>query len=161
MAMNGGHIVKVAKSARPRHALLAAFSEKRLDDGGAVGGEDAGSDFHMMVEVRVGQDFEAGADPATFGIVGAIDEPRDTSLDDGARAHAAGLDGDVERGISKAVVAKKAGGFAKGDDFCMRRGIAVANGAIVSARKNFAVFHEQCTDRDFVCVGRGARFSER
>jgi len=159
--MNGGHIVKVAKSARPRHALLAAFSEKRLDDGGAVGGEDAGSDFHMMVEVRVGQDFEAGADPATFGIVGAIDEPRDTSLDDGARAHAAGLDGDVERGISKAVVAKKAGGFAKGDDFGVSGGVAVADRAVTGKSEDLAVMDEHGADGDFAGGSRGACFGER
>ena len=28
---------------------LAAFSEERLEDGGAVGGEDARGDFYMMV----------------------------------------------------------------------------------------------------------------
>ncbi len=84
---------------------LTAFAEERLEDGGAVGGEDAGRDFNLMVEARVGEDFEAGADGAAFGIVGAVDEARNTGLDDGACAHAAGLDGDVERGITKAVVA--------------------------------------------------------
>ncbi len=68
-------------------AKLTAGSEERLDDGGTFGGEDARSDFYLMVEARVGEDFEAGADGATFGIVGAVDEPRDTGLEDCARAH--------------------------------------------------------------------------
>jgi len=85
----------------------------------------------VMVEARVGEDFEAGADGAAFGIVGAIDEARDPGLNDGAGAHAAELDGDVERGIRKAVVAKKAGGFSQSNDFGVGRGVAIANGAIV------------------------------
>jgi len=43
-----------------------------LQDGGAVRGEDTGSDFYMVVKPRVGEDFEAGADGAAFGIVSAI-----------------------------------------------------------------------------------------
>src|SRR5712664_3166260 len=102
---------------------LTARSEERLDDGGAVGGEDAGGDFNLMVEARVGKDLEAGADGAAFGIVGTVDEARDAGLDDGARAHAAGFDGDIECGTSEAVVAKKAGGFAQGDDFGVGGGV--------------------------------------
>ncbi len=33
----------------PKHALVAACSEERLNDGGALGGEDAGRDFYLMV----------------------------------------------------------------------------------------------------------------
>ena len=83
---------------RLKLALLAACSEERLDDGGTFGGEDARSNFHLMIKARVGEDFEAGADGAAFRIVGAVDETRDTGLEDCARAHAAGLDGDVESG---------------------------------------------------------------
>src|SRR5437016_6078312 len=110
-------IAKIASECALRHALLAAFSEERLDDGCAVGGEDSGSDFYLMVEARVGEDFETGADGAALGIVGAVDEARDTGLDDGTRAHAARLDGDIQCRIGKAIVAKTAGGFAQSDDF--------------------------------------------
>ena len=83
-----------------QRVLLAACCEERLDDGCTFGGEDARSKFYLMIKARVGEDFEAGADGATFGIVGAVDETRDTGLEDCARAHAAGLDGDVESGTS-------------------------------------------------------------
>ena len=49
------------------------LGEERLQDRRAVRGEDAGSDFHLMVEAGAGEDFEAGADGAAFGIVGAVD----------------------------------------------------------------------------------------
>jgi len=35
-----------------------------------------------MIRRGVGEDLEAGADGAAFGIVGAVDETRDTGLED-------------------------------------------------------------------------------
>jgi len=67
---------------RRKPVLLAACGEERLDDGGTFGGEDARNDFYLMVEARVGEDFEAGADGPAFGIVGAVDKTRDTGLED-------------------------------------------------------------------------------
>ena len=140
--------------------LLAAFGEERLDDGGAVGGEDARRDFYMMVKVPVGEDFEAGADGAAFGIVGAIDEARDTGLDHGARAHAAGLDGDVQRSIGKAIVSEKTGGFTKDDDFGVGSGVAITDGAVVRTRQNLACMDEHGADGDFAGFGGGAGLSK-
>src|SRR5260370_26195870 len=97
-----------------------------------------------MVEARVGEDFEAGADGAAFGIVGAVDEAGDTGLDDSARAHAAELDGDVERGNRKAVVAKKAGAFSQNKDFGVGRGGAIADGALDRTARKFAVMDAHC-----------------
>src|SRR5260370_39118163 len=110
-------------------AKLTAFCEERLEDGGAVGGEDAGRDFYLMVEARVGEDFEAGVDGTALGVVGTVDETRNAGLDDRASAHATGLDGDVERGISEAVVAETAGGFAQGDHVRGVNGVAIAERA--------------------------------
>src|SRR5229473_5682901 len=141
-------------------AKLTAFCEERLEDGGAVVGEDAGGDFDVMVEARVGEDFEAGADGAAFGIVGAVDEAGDTGLDDSARAHAAELDGDVERGIRKAVVAKKAGGFSQSNDFGVGRGVAIADGAVAGTGENPAVTDEHGADGDFAGCGGGAGLSK-
>jgi len=108
----------------------ATLGEERLEDGSALCGEDSGDDVHLMVEARMGEDFEAGADSAAFGIVGAVDEARDTGLDDGAGAHAARLDSDVQRGVGEAIVAEKAGGFAKDNHFRVGGGIIVANRAV-------------------------------
>ena len=140
--------------------LLAAFGEEGLEDSRAVGREDARRDFHLMVEAQVGEDFETGADGTALGIVGAVDEARDTRLDDGASAHAARLDGDVERRIGEAIIGEKASGFAKCDDFGVSGGVAIADGAIASTSENLAVMDEHGADGDFACCGCRARFSE-
>jgi hypothetical protein len=139
---------------------LTALSEERLDDGGAVGGEDAGRNYYMMIEAGVGEDFEAGADGAALGIIGAVDEAGDAGLDDGAGAHAARLDSDIERGVSKAVVAEKAGGFAQDDDFGVGGGVAIADRAIASTGEDFPVMDKHGADRDFAGCGRGTGFGE-
>ncbi len=145
----------------PEERLLsAAFSEERLDDGGAVSGQNAGGDFYPVVEAGVGEDFEAGTDGTAFGIVGAEDKARDAGLDEGARAHAAGLNGDVQRSIRKAVVAKPAGRFSQTDDFGVGGGVAIANGAIARTGKDLAVVDEQGADGDFAGLVSGTRFSE-
>ncbi len=95
---------------------LAAFGKERLDDSSAVGSKDIRGDFYLMVEARLGKNCKTGADGAPLGIVGAVDKTRHAGLDDGARAHAARLDGYVERRLGKAVIAKKAGRFAEDDD---------------------------------------------
>ena len=141
--------------------LLAAFGEERLEDGGAVGGEDAGGYFYLMVEARVGEDFEAGADGAAFGVVGAVDEAWDAGLNDGASAHATRLDRDVERSTGEAVVAEKAGGFAKDNHFRVGSGVIVADGAIAGTAENLAVVDEHGADGDFAGYSCGARFSDR
>jgi hypothetical protein len=139
-----------------------AFGEERLDDSGAVGGQDAPGDFHLMVEARVGEDLEAGADGAALGVVGSVDEAGDAGLDDGAGAHAAGLDGDVEGSIRKAVIAKEAGGFAENDDFGMGGGVTIADRAVAGTGENLAVMDQDSAYGDFAgssCrAGLGERF---
>src|SRR5260370_19539078 len=79
--------------------LLAAFCEERLEDGGAVVGEDAGGDFDVMVEARVGEDFEAGADGAAFGIGGAGAEAGRTGPGGSGHQHCAEPRGGGARGV--------------------------------------------------------------
>ena len=62
-----------------------------MKDGGALCGENAGADFHLVIESGVSEDFETRTDCAAFGVVCAVDQMRDTGLDHGAGAHAAGL----------------------------------------------------------------------
>jgi hypothetical protein len=137
--------------------LLTAFGEESLEDGGAFGVEDAGGDFDLMIESRVGKDFETGADRAALGIVGAVDKSRDAGVNHGPSAHGAGLDSDVQRGIREAVVAEDAGGFAKNDDFCMGRWVVVADGAIAGTGENPSVVNEDSANGHFA----GGRCSTR
>src|SRR6266404_1738904 len=133
--------------------LLSARGEKRLEHGGGFGGEDACGDFDLVVEARIGKDFEAGADGAALGVVGAIDETRDAGLNDRTGAHAAGLDGDVQGGVSETIVAEAAGGFTKHDDFGVSGRVIVADGAITGARKNLSVVNQNGADRHLASSG--------
>ena len=136
----------------------SAFSEERLEDGTAVGSEDAGGDFYLVVDAQVGEDFEARANGATFGIVGAIDDARDTRLNDGAGAHAAGLDSDVERGVRESVIAEKAGSLAEDYNFGVGGRVAIADSAVAGTSEDLAVVDEDSADRDFAGFGSGAGF---
>jgi hypothetical protein len=137
---------------------LSAFGEEGLDYGGAVGGQNARSDFHLMVEARVREDFETGADGAAFGVVRSVDEARDAGLDDGAGAHGARLNGDVQRGVGEAIVAEEAGSFAKNDDFGVCRGVAIADSAVAGTGEDLAVMDEDGADGHFAGFGRRASF---
>jgi hypothetical protein len=113
-----------------------------------------------MVKAGVGEDFETGAHGAAFRVVGAVDEAGDAGLDDGAGAHAAGLDGDVERGIGKAIVSEKARGFAKDDDFGVGGGVVVTNGAVAGTGEDSIVVYEHCADRNFTGIGGSTGFGK-
>jgi hypothetical protein len=142
-------------------AKLAALGEEGLEEKGAIFGEDAGRDFDLMVEAGVGQDFEAGADGAALGVVGAVDEAWHAGLNHGAGAHAARLNGDVERDAGEAIIAEEACGFAKDDNFRVGGGVAVADGTVAGASEDLAVVDKNSADGDFASGGRGASFEER
>ena len=136
---DGGELFGDERRRREAGRWLAAFGEEGLEEGGAVWGEDAGGDFGLMVEAGVREDLEAGAHGATFGIVAAVHESGDASLNDGTGAHAAGLDGDVEGGVRKAVIAEDAGGLTQDDDLGVGGRVAVANGAVARASDDLGV----------------------
>lgn len=140
---------------------LAAGGEKGLEEGSRFFGEDARDDFDAVVEARVGEDFETGADGTTFGIVGAVDEARNAGLNHGAGAHRAGLDRDVKSGSSKAIVCESASGFAEDDDFGVSGRVDVANGAIARPGDDFVFEYKDGADGDFTGFGGGSSFSQR
>jgi hypothetical protein len=51
----------------------AAGGEEGLQKSGAFGGKNAGDGFHLVIEARVREDFEAGADGAPARVVRTID----------------------------------------------------------------------------------------
>ncbi len=124
-----------------------------MEHGGGFGGEDAGGHFDFVVEARIGKDFEAGADGAALGVVGAVDEARDAGLNDRAGAHAAGLDGDVERCVREAIVAEESCGFTKHDDFSVGGGVIVTDSAIAGTRENLSVVNQDGSDGHFAGAG--------
>ena len=109
-----------------------------MEHGGSLRGENACGDFDLVVEARIGKDFEAGAHSAALGVVRSVDEARNARLNDRAGAHAAGLNGDVEGGVREAIVAEESCGFTEDDDFGVGSRVVVANGAVAGTRENLS-----------------------
>lgn len=131
-----------------------------MEESGGLFGEDTGDDFDAVIQARVREDFETGADGAATGIIGAVDESCDTGLDHGTGTHRAGFERDVHRGAGKAIVGKNAGGLAEDHDFGVSRGVVVTDGAIPGLRDDFIFTDEQSADGNFARSCAGAGFVE-
>src|SRR5262249_11940153 len=117
-------------------------------------------DFDAMIELWMGQNFEAGMNGAAAGIVCAVDQPWHTCLNHGSCAHGARLESYVERRARKTIIIEEVGGFADNNDFGVGSRVVVADSAIAGASDDFVFVYEQSTDRDFACARRSARFFE-
>ena len=100
------------------------------------------------------------ADGAALGIVRAVDKAGDARLNHGSGAHGARLDGDVEIGAEKAVISCALGGFAESDDFGVRGGVAMRDGAVSSACDDLTFHHDDGADRDFAAFAGSASLGE-
>ena len=112
-------------------------------------GQNAGDDFDAMIEARVRENFEAGADCAATWIVGTVNEFRDAGLDHGAGTHRTGLECDVDRCAGKPVVVENVGCLAERGNFGMGGGVIVSNRTIAGARDDFVIVHENRADGNF------------
>ena len=140
---------------------LAAGGEEGLEEGSGLGGEHGWGDLDLVVELRAGEQLEAGAEGAAFRVVSAIDKAGDAGLNNGTGAHGAGLEGDVESGFRDTVVAELFRGFAENHDFGVRCGVAIANGAVAAACENFLAINKYRADGNFAGFGTGACFFQR
>ena len=113
-----------------------------------------------MVEFGAGEDLEAGAEGAAFGVVGSVDDAGDARLDDGSGAHGAGFEGDVESGAGEPVIVDGLGHFTNGDDFGVGGGVVIADGAIAGAHEDGATVDHDCADGYFAGFGGGLGFGE-
>ena len=131
-----------------------------MEQGSALGGEQAGSDFDAVVEFRRVEDFETGAESASLWIVGSIREPWDAGLNNGASTHGARFESDIKGGVGEAIVSEEPGRIADNHNFGVSGGIVVANGAITRAGEDFIAVRENGADGDFAGLGRGLSFRE-
>ncbi|MGB7847457.1 MAG: hypothetical protein WBL63_17725 [Candidatus Acidiferrum sp.] len=92
--------------------------------------KQAGDYFDLMIQLGVGENFEAGSECTPLWIVGGVYEPGDARLNNGTGTHGAGLESDVQSGAAKAVVAEKASALADNDNFGVGRGIVVSDSAV-------------------------------
>ena len=158
--------------ARASRDLAAAARIPTLDAaamvGGATGNVTAGSFFPMSggLNQAISNQYGPLADHALtlYGLngaaarlIGAVNEARYARLDHCAGAHAARLDGHVQRGVREAVISQHARGLPQHHNFGVRGGIAIANGAIPGARHNLSLVNQHRSDGHFSAGGRGAR----
>ncbi len=111
-----------------------------------------------MVEAVVGAEVVEGVDGAGLGVAGAVDEAGEAGVDDGAGAHGAGFEGDVEGAIEETPVAEGLPGLAEGDDFGVGGGVVVEFAEVVSAADDLrwgveGVMDDEGTDGDFGASG--------
>lgn len=128
-----------------------------MKEGSAICCENAGNNFHLVIESGVCEDFETRANGAALEVVCAVDQARDAGLDDSAGAHAAGLDRDIEGCARHAIVAEVTSCFTNHDDLSVGGRVTVANGAVAGAGENFTVMDDAGADGDFTdrCCGAG------
>jgi hypothetical protein len=101
-----------------------------------------------MIQSRVGEDLETGANRAALQVVAAIHDPRDASLNNRPCTHAARLDRGVQGRRRQPVIAEFPRAFAQHQNFRVRGGVAIPDRAIARTRDNFAVSHQDCANRD-------------
>jgi len=134
-----------------------------LQNARALLGQDPPCDVYMMIELRMRQHLEAGAHRAALGIVRTVHHARHACLNDRTGAHGTRLERYIHGSCAKAVIAGGARSFTEDDNFRVRRGVAVANGAVACACKHFSIrhLHEHCANRDFARFSRQARLFQR
>jgi len=128
---------------------LAAAREEGLKEFRGLLGENARDNLDAMVERRRVQHAHTGSDGTAFGLVGAVNQPRDASLHQRSCTHGARFDRHVDRRAQESVIAGPSGGLPQGDHFSVSRGIAIRDGAIARGCKNLIFHHDERANRHF------------
>jgi len=144
--------------------LSAALAEEVGEQRAALFGEQAGGDFDAVVKLRVVDDGEYGAAGAGLGVGRGVDEACDAGVEDGAGAHGAGFEGDVEGAaggvLRQAVVGEVARGLAQGDDLGVGGGVVVAEDAVLAAGDDLVLVDDDRADGDLAGEFGGAGFGD-
>ena len=97
-------------------------------------------------------DAEDRAAGAGLGVGRGVDEAGDARVEDGAGAHGAGLERDVEGAagvlLREAVVGEVARGVAEGDDLGVGGGVVVAQDAVLAAGDDLVLIDDDGADGD-------------
>jgi len=129
-----------------------------LQKGSGVQSKNAGIYFDSVVEFRRCENFEAGSEGATFGVIGRVHQSGYTRLDDRAGTHGARLERDIKSGVRETIIAQHPCGLANHDDLCMRRRIVITNGAIPGSGQDAFILDENGANGDFAGFSRSASF---
>lgn len=119
-------------------SALPQRAEEGAEEVGGLVGAQAGDGHDAVVEAGVFGESEEGAHGAGLGVVGAEDDASEACVDDETRAHGAGFEGDDEREVTEAPVAKGAAGLADGEDFGVGRGVVVGLAPVETSSDDLA-----------------------
>ena len=100
-------------------------------------------------------------DGAGLRIQRAVDDARETSLDDGSTAHRARLERRVERGAREPVVAGLAGGLAQGENFGVGGRVAEGDRRVVRLPDDHVIEDDESAHGDLARREADARLGER
>jgi hypothetical protein len=140
---------------------LSAGCEKGLKQGRSFVGQNSRNHLHAMVELRVIEHRKTRADGSAFGVVCAIDQALDASLDHGTRAHGARFDGHVHGCVEESVIADFLGCRAKSNHLGMRGGITITDGAIARARNDTIADNQDAAHGDLAALSHQPSLFER
>lgn len=152
VAVIAHQLPRSAQAAAVRSAL-SPFAEELLEQAQALRREDAFDDLHAMVQqVGIG-DPELAAYPAEAQVARAEDQAANAGGDEGAGAHDAGFERNVECGVFKPVIPGGGGSLAECEHFRVRRGVMGTDRSISSPAGGLAIDDEHGAHRHLACRG--------
>ena len=140
---------------------LPARGEKFPEQLRGLGRQHPRNHRGAMIELGMVEYRKAGTHRTPLHVVGAVYKARYARLDHGSGTHGARLYGDVDSGAGQPVVSNGARGLAKRDDFGVRGGIAIRDGAVSSTRDDALADHHDRAHGDLAALRSGARFVKR
>ncbi len=147
-------------SAEPPEGL-ASLAEKGLQQGTALGGQDAGEDFAPVVQRGMSQQIVNAPGHAGLGVPCAEHHPIDLGKDDRPGALGAGLKRDVQGTARKPVRSGRSERLAKCQSFRMSSGVMTMFDLIVRPGKHYPITNDHGADRHFARVPPQQRLGNR
>jgi len=102
-----------------------------------------------MVHFGVVKDFQGRAARTRLRIGSPVNDTSQTGLNDGAGAHGARFNCNIEVATFQPVVPKLFGGAAQGQDLRVSSGVGEPKGTIVRSRDHLVVLDHDCPHRNF------------
>jgi hypothetical protein len=123
----------------------------------ALSSEYPAGDRQTVVEPAISANAVEGVSRAAFGVDSAIDQSVNPGVEQGAHAHQAGFEGNIEGGATQAVVASFISPLAKNENFRVGSRVMLADRPVASLGKHPFRADQYRTNRDFAthCGGTG------
>src|SRR5262249_43136714 len=144
-----------------RDTFLTPVTKKRLHELAAFVFHHAADDGESMIVAGQFAAEDRGCDRAGARFRCAVDERADARVNERADTHQAGLNRHNQRRASQTIVANCMRGLSDRDDFCVRGGIAGADGLIESASDDDVIERNDRADWYFASVTRETSLLER